>query len=78
MTAPMNILIMLPVQQALLLVIIFPSIARLCFAQSTFTLSPSDSSDPTSTASSEIQIHTISVGKVVESSIFAILKGKTG
>jgi hypothetical protein len=67
---------MLLMQQVLLLVTIFPWIAYLCFAQTTSASDQSNASDLTSTISNEIKTHTITVGKVVENSIFAIRKGE--
>lgn len=71
-----NILIMLLMQQVLLLVTIFPWIAHLCFAQTTSASDQSNASDLPSTISNEIKTHTITVGKVVKNSIFAICKGE--
>jgi len=75
MNAQISILIML--QQALLFVTIFPWVAHFCFAQTTSAFDPSNSSDLTSTAINEIQTHTITVGKVAQSSISALCKGET-
>jgi len=75
MSAHISILIML--QQALLFVTIYSWVADLCFAQTTSAFDLSNSSDLTSTAVNEIQTHTITVGKVAESSISALCKGET-
>ncbi len=68
MNAQISILIML--QQALLFVTIYSRVADLCFAQTTSAFDLSNSSDLTSTAVNEIQTHTITVGKVAQSSAF--------